>query len=57
MSRAETWVLVRATTGLASPDRRFLRNVGTRFLDIRGGKLLEVDGPEAFFETMAATGA
>lgn len=46
-----------ATTILVSHDRRFVRNIGTRFLEIRGRRLLEADGPEAFFETMAATGA
>ena len=42
-----------ATTILVSHDRRFVRNVGTRFLEIRGRRLVEVDGPEAFFEAMA----
>lgn len=39
---------------LVSHDRHFLRAVGTRFWQIRGKRLEEVDGPEAFLaETMA----
>ena len=33
-----------------SHDRYFTRTAATRFLEIRKGKLIEVDGPEAFFE-------
>jgi len=43
-----------ATTILVSHDRRFIRNVGTRFLEVENGRLHEVDGPEAFFARMAA---
>jgi len=43
-----------ATAILVSHDRRFVRNVGTRYLEIRGRRLVEVDGPEAFFKRMAA---
>ena len=42
-----------ATTVLVSHDRRFVRNLGTRFAEIRGRRLVEVDGPEAFFAQMA----
>ena len=42
-----------ATTILVTHDRAFLRAIGTRFLLIDGRKLREVDGPEAFFATMA----
>lgn len=38
-----------ATAILVSHDRQFVRNVGTRFLEIDGRKLREVDSPEAFF--------
>ncbi|MEM9496621.1 MAG: ABC-F family ATP-binding cassette domain-containing protein [Pseudomonadota bacterium] len=36
---------------LVSHDRSFLRNVGNRFWWIRGGRLEEVDSPEAFLAT------
>jgi ATPase subunit of ABC transporter with duplicated ATPase domains len=42
-----------ATAILVSHDRRFVRNIGTRFLEIRGKRLVEVDGPEAFFAAAA----
>lgn len=42
-----------ATCLLVSHDRAFLRGVGTRFLQIIGRKLREVEGPEAFFAEMA----
>ncbi len=32
-----------------SHDRYFTRSAANRFLEIRKGKLIEVDGPEAFF--------
>ncbi|WP_439601515.1 ABC-F family ATP-binding cassette domain-containing protein [Devosia sp.] len=41
-----------ATAVLVSHDRSFVRNVGTRYLEISGRRLKEVDGPEAFFEEM-----
>ena len=34
---------------LASHDRAFVRSVGTRFWQLQGRQLVEVDGPEAFF--------
>lgn len=34
-----------------SHDRHFTRTAATRFLEIRRGRLVEVDGPEAFFES------
>jgi ATPase subunit of ABC transporter with duplicated ATPase domains len=43
-----------ATTILVSHDRQFVRNVGTRYLEIRGRRLVEVQGPEGFFDAMAA---
>jgi ATPase subunit of ABC transporter with duplicated ATPase domains len=43
-----------ATAILVSHDRRFVRNIGTRFLEIDGKRLREVEGPEAFFAAMAA---
>jgi len=33
-----------------SHDRYFTRSAATRFLEIRRGRLIEVEGPEAFFE-------
>lgn len=42
-----------ATCLLVSHDRAFLRGVGTRFLQIIGKRLREVEGPEDFFEEMA----
>jgi ATPase subunit of ABC transporter with duplicated ATPase domains len=43
-----------ATAIIVSHDRQFARNVGTRFFEIdksrKRGRLLEVDGPEPFFE-------
>ncbi len=35
---------------LVSHDRTFVRNVGTRFWEIRGKRLVEVEDPEPFFE-------
>jgi len=40
---------VAATCLLVSHDRHFIRAVGTRFWQIKGKTLAEVDGPEAFF--------
>jgi hypothetical protein len=31
-----------------------VRNIGTRFFEIAGSKLVERDGPEAFFAAMAS---
>lgn len=42
-----------ATCILVSHDRSFVRNIGTRYLEIRGRRLVEVESPEAFFEEMA----
>jgi ATPase subunit of ABC transporter with duplicated ATPase domains len=39
---------------LVSHDRSFVRNIGTRFFEIAGTRLLERDGPEGFFAAMAA---
>jgi len=38
---------------LVSHDRSFVRNIGTRFFEIVGKRLLEVDSPEPFFAAMA----
>jgi len=46
-----------ATAVLVSHDRRFVRDIGTRFLLIGGRRLREVDGPEGFFAAMAAEAA
>lgn len=43
-----------ATAVLVSHDRSFIRAVGTRFVEIRGRKLVEVDSPEAFFAAVGA---
>jgi len=37
-----------------SHDRYFTRSAATRFLEIRKGKLIEVEGPDEFFESQAA---
>ncbi len=43
-----------ATCLLVSHDRSFVRKVGTRFWQIDGGRLIEVDGPETFFRVVQA---
>jgi ATPase subunit of ABC transporter with duplicated ATPase domains len=43
-----------ATCLLVSHDRAFIRGIGTRFLQIVGKRLKEVEGPEAFFAEMGA---
>ena len=43
-----------ATCVLVSHDRSFVRAVGTRFWQITGKKLVEVEGPEAFFKAELA---
>jgi ATPase subunit of ABC transporter with duplicated ATPase domains len=43
-----------ATCLLVSHDRSFVRAVGTRFWQISGPNLREVDGPEAFFHSQTA---
>jgi ATPase subunit of ABC transporter with duplicated ATPase domains len=40
---------------LVSHDRSFVRNIGTRFLEIAGNKVREVDGPEGFFQQMESS--
>lgn len=40
-----------ATCLLVSHDRSFVRNVGSRFWQIDGKRLIEVDDPEAFFRS------
>jgi ATPase subunit of ABC transporter with duplicated ATPase domains len=45
-----------ATCLLVSHDRAFVRAVGTRFWQITGKRLVEVDGPEAFFAQGKAGG-
>jgi ATPase subunit of ABC transporter with duplicated ATPase domains len=46
-----------ATAVLVSHDRRFVRNVGSRYLRIVGRKLVESEGPEDFFSDMAREAA
>jgi ATPase subunit of ABC transporter with duplicated ATPase domains len=41
---------------LISHDRDFVRNVGNRFWLIERKKLVELDGPEAFFASVGASG-
>lgn len=53
--RLETEVLEHgATCVLVSHDRSFIRSLGTRYWLIERGKLVEVDTPEPFFESMRA---
>ena len=40
---------------LVSHDRSFVRNIGTRFLEIAGNKVREVDSPEGFFRQMESS--
>jgi ATPase subunit of ABC transporter with duplicated ATPase domains len=44
-----------ATCLLVSHDRAFLRSIGTRYFEIVGKRLKEVDGPEHFLAEMAAS--
>jgi len=46
-----------ATAVLVSHDRSFVRNVGTRYLEIVGTRLREVEGPEDWFERMKSAEA
>lgn len=39
---------------LVSHDRRFVTNVGNRFWQITGRRLVEIEGPQAFFASMKA---
>ena len=50
-------LLHEASCVLVSHDRSFVRNLGTRFLEIRRNRLVEVDDPEAFFAAQAEEGA
>jgi ATPase subunit of ABC transporter with duplicated ATPase domains len=43
-----------ATCLLVSHDRSFVRTIGTRFWQIDGRKLVEVDDPEGFFDSQIA---
>jgi len=45
-----------ATGVVVTHDRSFLAAVGSRFLEIRGKRLVEVEGPEAFLAALAADG-
>ncbi|HEY9216922.1 MAG TPA: ABC-F family ATP-binding cassette domain-containing protein [Phenylobacterium sp.] len=52
--RLEAEILAQgATCIVASHDRQFVRAIGTRFLQIERGRLVEVDSPEDFFASMA----
>jgi ATPase subunit of ABC transporter with duplicated ATPase domains len=44
-----------ATCLLVSHDRSFVRNVGSRFWQIMGKRLVEVDDPEAFFRSQTSS--
>ena len=49
----EAELIVNGTTCLlVSHDRTFVRNVGTRFWQIEGRKLIEVENPDKFFAQM-----
>jgi ATPase subunit of ABC transporter with duplicated ATPase domains len=41
---------------LVSHDRTFVRETGTRFWEIRGKRLIEVDSPEPFFAAALGEG-
>jgi ATPase subunit of ABC transporter with duplicated ATPase domains len=41
---------------LVSHDRSFVRNVGTRFWLIQGKKLVEIEGPDGYFASVAESG-
>jgi ATPase subunit of ABC transporter with duplicated ATPase domains len=41
---------------LVSHDRDFIRNVGNRFWQIDGKRLVEVESPEGFFAAAATAG-
>jgi ATPase subunit of ABC transporter with duplicated ATPase domains len=41
-----------ATCIVVSHDRSFVKAIGTRFLLIDKGRLREIDGPKAFYESM-----
>lgn len=41
---------------LVSHDRSFVRNIGTRFFEIVGSRLVERDDPEHFFTSMGSAG-
>jgi ATPase subunit of ABC transporter with duplicated ATPase domains len=43
-----------ATAILVSHDRQFVRNVGTRYLEIDGRRLHEVESPEPFFARLGS---
>ncbi len=38
---------------LVSHDRSFVRNIGIRFFEIAGKRLVETDSPDSFFVGMA----
>jgi ATPase subunit of ABC transporter with duplicated ATPase domains len=40
---------------LVSHDRNFVRTVGNRFWSIDNKKLVELEGPERFFESVGKT--
>ena len=42
-----------ASAVIVSHDRSFVRNIGTRFLEIRGARAVEVADPEGFFLSAA----
>ena len=53
----EAEILEHEASGIfVSHDRRFVENVGNRFLEIRGRRLHEIEAPEPFFAAMANAG-
>jgi ATPase subunit of ABC transporter with duplicated ATPase domains len=51
--RLETEILAHeATCVIVSHDRAFVQAIGTRFLLIDGGKIVEVDAPDAFYRML-----
>ena len=51
--RLESEILAHeATCIIVSHDRAFVQAIGTRFLLIDGGKVVEIDGPDAFYLTL-----
>ncbi|HET7880946.1 MAG TPA: ABC transporter ATP-binding protein, partial [Acetobacteraceae bacterium] len=42
-----------ATCVIVSHDRAFVQAIGTRFLLIDGGRMREIDSPDAFYQTLS----
>jgi ATPase subunit of ABC transporter with duplicated ATPase domains len=51
--RLEAEILVHeATCIIVSHDRAFVQAIGTRFLLIDSGKIVEIDGPDRFYRSL-----